>query len=77
LNVLGTLINAQLTPTSVGDYDGDKVPDRMVKFERQAVIAALVQAGKTGDVTLTVTGQLNDGRAFIGTDTIKVINPGK
>jgi hypothetical protein len=34
-------------------------------------------AGKTGDITITVTGQLNDGRVFTGSDIIKVINPGK
>lgn len=49
--------------------------DRMVKFDRQAVITAL--AGTTGNVTVTVSGQLNDGRSFTGTDMVKVINPGK
>lgn len=73
--VNGTFIAAQLTPTSVGDYDGDKIPDRMVKFDRQAVIAAL--AGKTGDIKLTISGQFRDGRGFSGEDTIKVISPGK
>ncbi|MFC1874422.1 hypothetical protein ACFLYX_03875 [Chloroflexota bacterium] len=47
----------------------------MVKFDRQAVIAAL--AGRTGDITLTVNGELANGLRFSGTDTIKVINPGK
>jgi len=75
LKVNGTEIPAQLTPTSVGDYDKDGVADRMVKFSRQAVISALT--GKTGDISLTITGQLADGRQFSGTDTITVINPGK
>jgi len=74
LKVNGTEIVAQLTPTSVGDYDKNGVADRMVKFDRQAVVAAL--AGRTGDITLTVSGELTNGR-FSGTDTIKVINPGK
>jgi len=47
----------------------------MVKFDRQAVIGAL--GGKTGDITLDVTGKLNNGSEFFGSDTIKVINPGK
>lgn len=68
-------IDAQLTPTSVGDHDGDRIADRMVKFNRQAVITALT--GKTGDISMIVTGQLTDGRSFTGSDTIKVIAPGK
>ena len=75
LDVMGTMISAQLTPTSVGDYDNDGVPDRMVKFNRQAVIAAL--AGRTGDIMLTLSGKLSDGTEFNGVDTINVINPGK
>jgi len=47
----------------------------MVKFGLQFIIAALAE--KTGDIIMTVTGQLNDGCEFTGTDTIKVINPGK
>ena len=47
----------------------------MVKFDRQAVINAL--AHKIGNIVITVTGQLNNGCDFTGTDTIKVINPGK
>jgi hypothetical protein len=75
LVINGVTISAQTTPTSVGDYDRDKVPDRMVKFARQGVITAL--GGQTGDISMTVTGQLNDGRVFTGSDTIKVIKPGK
>jgi len=75
LIINGVTIFAQTTPTSVGDYDRDKVPDRMVKFAWQAVITAL--GGQTGDISMTVTGQLNDDRVFTGSDTIKVINPGK
>jgi hypothetical protein len=75
MNVNGSVVTAQTAPTSVGDYDGDNVPDRMVKFDRQAVINALAQ--KTGDVAIVVTGQLNNGCNFIGTDKIKVNNPDK
>ena len=75
LSVNGVAIIAQLTPTSLGDYDGDKVPDRMVKFDRQTVINAL--GTTTGDISIMVMGQLNDGRSFSGRDTISVINPRK
>jgi hypothetical protein len=75
LEVNEVSIASQPTPTSLGDYDRDGVPDLMVKFGRQAVITAL--AGKTGNITMTVTGQLNSGLKFMGKDTIKVISPGK
>jgi hypothetical protein len=75
LNVNGTLIAAQATPTSVGDNDGNRILDRMVKFDRQQIITAL--AGKTGDIAMTVTGHLNDSKRFSGSDTINVTNPGK
>ncbi len=75
LVVNGVPIAAQVTPTSVGGQDGDKIPDRMVKFDRQAVIVGL--DGKIGDISMIVTGQLKNGRVFTGSDTLKVINPGK
>jgi len=75
LDVVGTPVAAQASPTSVGDNDGDGVADRMVKADRQSVIAALT--GKTGGVTIVVTGTLTDGRAFTCRATINVINPGK
>jgi len=64
------------TESNTSDRDGDGFCEYMVKFDRAAVQAAL--AGKDGSTTLTVTGQLNDGLAFQGTDTIQVVNePGK
>ncbi len=75
VKIEGTSIGAQPSPTAVGDYDADKVPDLMVKLDRQAVIAFL--DGKTGDITLTIIGQLTGSGTFTGSDTIKVINPVK
>lgn len=75
LNVLGTLIEAHLTPTVIGDYDGDGTLDRMVKFDRQAVTDAL--GTTTGDISLTVFGHLSGNYIFTGTDIIKVNNPGR
>jgi photosystem II stability/assembly factor-like uncharacterized protein len=75
LSVNDTYVTAQVNPTSLGDYDGDNILDMMVKFDRKQVITAL--ASQTGDITLTVIGKLNDNRAFSGSDTIKVISPGK
>lgn len=53
------------------DHDRNGIYERMVKFDRQKVIALL----DPGDaVTLTVTGQLNDGTGFQGSDTIRVVH---
>lgn len=66
----------------IGDYDDDGVADMMVKFLRADVIA-LVKAvdmdGDTGNdrqVTLTILGTVAS-ESFEGSDTIKVIKPGK
>jgi hypothetical protein len=67
---------AEGTEANTTDRDGDGFCEYMVKFDRAAVQAVL--ALKDGDTTLTVTGQLNDGLAFKGTDTIRVMSqPGK
>ncbi len=51
------------------DRDGDGTTEtRMVKFDRQAVIALL----SVGEATLTITGEVNSTR-FEGSDTIKVV----
>jgi hypothetical protein len=72
--MLNGIVPAQLRPTGIGDDDGDGVAELMVKFSRSAVQALLTPDEET---ELTVTGALSDGRLFEGTDTIRVINPGK
>ena len=55
----------------LGDYDSEGIPDLMVKFDRQAVIAML----QVGDaVNVTVTGKLYDGMPFEDSDVIRVID---
>jgi hypothetical protein len=71
MNVNGTMISAQFFPTWVGDHDRDRVPDRMVKFSRREVIEAL--GSTTGNITLTVSGQLWGGLTFSGQATITVV----
>ena len=56
-------------PTEIGDYDGDGIPDLMLKFERVAVELEL-DAGD--NVAVVVTGTMA-GHYFIGTDHIRVI----
>jgi parallel beta-helix repeat protein len=71
--VLNDSIPAAMLPTEVGDHDGDGVADRMVKFSRGDLINTL--AGP-GDVEVQVSGQVG-ALTFAGTDTIKVLSPGK
>jgi len=74
--------------TIVLRYDGFELPaekfpiggkDRklMVKFDRQKLISFFKEEGILGNVTLTVTGKLYNGALFEGSDTIRVICPGK
>ena len=71
--VLNDLLPALLSPTSVGDHDENGILDRMVKFNRSDVLA-LLPVGE--DVEVTVSGQLTDGTAFTGADSIRVICKG-
>lgn len=70
LNVNGVFVDAQTAPAELGDYNGNKVKDLMVKFDRQKVIAAL--GSLSGDIKVTVIGSLNDGKKFEATSTIKI-----
>lgn len=64
-------IPAESHPTSVGDEDGDGIPDLMVKFDRSDV----QDACSPGDATITISGELTGGTTFSGSDTITVIDP--
>jgi len=67
----------------IGDYDNDTIPDLMVKFDRARVIShILANVNKTKlfkerfmRVTLTITGYLNDGTRFQGSDIITIVMP--
>ena len=69
----GNQISAKPSPAEIGDCDEDGMPDLMVKFDRQAV-QALLSPGD--EMVVAVAGQLEDGTAFSGYDTIRVISPG-
>ena len=67
-------ISAQSKPTAIGDYNNNGMPDLMVKFDRQAVQNILT----TGDeISISVSGNLKNGKFFAGQDLIKVISNGK
>jgi len=71
--ILNSLIRSEAKPNEIGDYDGDGIPDLMVKFNGLDVQKIL----NIGDaVRITLTGNLIDGRLFEGTDTIRVISQG-
>lgn len=61
---------AEKSPTEIGDYDEDGIPDRMVKFNR-AKVSEQLNPGEA--VTVKIQGQLIDGTPFAGTVTIRVI----
>jgi hypothetical protein len=76
--MLNAMIHAESRPVAIGDYDSDTIPDLMVKFSRSEVTAfvfsnAGITEGRFGNATLTITGRLNDGTPFEGSDTIKII----
>jgi len=81
--ILNDTIPAELKPTAIGDYDNDTVPDLMVKFNRQQVIEYIMSnvdlerlyEERFMTITLTITGKLNDGTPFQGSDNIKIILP--
>jgi len=75
----GTVSVDPESPSAIGDYDDNGIPDLMVKFNRvdvsDFIIDVLGAPDKFTSVTLTVTGELNDGTVFEGSDTIKAIYP--
>ena len=62
-------VSAASKPTQIGDYDGDTVPDLMVKFDRTAVQGLL----GIGEKRLWVTFGLSTGKLCGGWDSIRVI----
>jgi rhamnogalacturonan endolyase len=63
LNVYGGKLQGE-------DAKGDSLTRFTVKFDRQQLIQAL--SGQTGEVEVKITGRLEDGSQFIGTDRILV-----
>jgi hypothetical protein len=54
------------------DHDEDGILERMLKFDRSLVQATLSPGNV---VTITISGYLNDGTKFQGTDTLRVLVP--
>lgn len=64
---------------TIGDEDADGVLDLMVKFSRSAITAFILEVlgspEKFTTVVVTLSGELDDGTIFEGSDTITVIYP--
>jgi hypothetical protein len=81
INVSTILLNGSVpvdpsAPTAIGNYDNDGIPDLMVKFNRAQVAEYILSKGIViGNVTLTITGRLNNGTSFQASDTIKIVLP--
>ena len=64
-------------PLAVGDYDGNGIPDLIVCFNRTVVSNYILSKGITvGNVTLTVTGKLDDETLFEDSMVVGVRMPG-
>ena len=75
--MLENVVHAELSPTVVGDYDNDTIPDLMVKFNRTAFSEIIISRGTMhGSIVLNVAGRLLNGTMFEGRDVIRVRMPG-
>jgi parallel beta-helix repeat protein len=77
INVSSIMLNDTIlvepSPTVIGDYDNDTIPDLMVNFNRTIVSEHILSSNIVyGNVTLTLTGQLYNGTIFAGSDIILV-----
>jgi len=68
--MLNGTLPALVKPTQVSDYDGDGVPDLMVKFDRDAV-QGILDVGE--QIEVTISGEVA-GIEFEGSDIIRVID---
>lgn len=70
---LNDTILAETKPATSFDADQGEVTVMMVKFDRKSVVDLILDSGLTDVAQLTVRGTLNDGIAFVGSDTIRII----
>ena len=68
--LLNGVVLAEVKPYEIEDEDEDRIPDLKIKFDRAAV-QAILEVGESESIM--ITGLLEDGTAFGGTDRIRVI----
>ena len=77
--LLNNTVHAKRKSMIVGDHDSDGVPDLIVKFNREEVIRYILGSDthekRFVKANLTLTGKLDDGTPFHGSDTIRIIAP--
>lgn len=77
--LLNDCMGVEPSPFTYGDYDGDGIADLMVKFDRAQVMQYILDhtsiEGMFSTAALTITGKLNDGTLFEGSDTIRIVLP--
>jgi len=74
---LNETIHAELYPTQIRDYDGDGIPDLMVKIDRAEVVSYIMSTigcPRFIRVTFIITCMLVDGTLFQGSDTITAVH---
>jgi hypothetical protein len=69
--LLNGTVPAETRWASIGDHDGDGIPDLKVKFPRSVLGLA-----PGDDVEVAISGALTDATPFMGVDIIRVIHPG-
>jgi len=69
---IGGVIFANPSPISYSDENGDGIMELVVKFDRAALEAILIEGDS---VPVTVTGEVRDTTWFTGTDYIRAIHP--
>jgi multiple sugar transport system substrate-binding protein len=76
---LNDTVSAELRPRAIGDYNEDGILDLMVKFDRAEVISYILSHINMEErfmtITLTITGYLDDGALFQGSDTVRIMMP--
>lgn len=75
INASSLILNSTISSESatIGYYNNDTAPELLVAFNMSSVSSFILDAGITlGNVSLTITGQLNDGTLIEGTMTVGV-----
>jgi hypothetical protein len=74
---LNEVLRAKMSPTSVGDFDRDGIPDRMVRFHRKTLVDLILAGPRWSnreEFEVTVAGDLVSGDWFSGTHIVGVVN---
>jgi outer membrane protein assembly factor BamB len=69
--VLNGIIAPESRPIATADFDRDSIPDLMVKFSRNKLLASLAS---DSEIEIAVEGALENGESFSGADTVRIVN---